>query len=165
VVTRLPVPAYVATLGDLYWASGHKAAAYRQYELVRAQHKLLAANGVQPDPEMTLFLADHGIERARAIRQARHQYNKRPSIYAADALAWALYAAGAPRPAQRYVGSALRLGTRDASLFFHAGMIHKALGNISRARSYLRRTLAINPHFSIRHSQVAARALAALRSP
>ena len=43
---------------------------------------------------------------------------------------------------------ALRLGTRDARLFYHAGMIERALGNVGAAARYLRLALDTNPHFN-----------------
>ena len=55
---------------------------------------------------------------------------------------------------------ALQLGTRDAKLFFHAGMIHRALGDTERAREYLTsRALSTNPHFHVLQAAAAARAL------
>jgi hypothetical protein len=42
---------------------------------------------------------------------------------------------------------ALALGTRDAPLFYHAGMIEAALGRREDARRYLEVALAINPHW------------------
>ena len=57
---------------------------------------------------------------------------------------------------------ALRMGTRDARLFYHAGMIHAALDRPDDARMYLRRALALNPHFDLLHAAQAERALARL---
>ena len=37
------------------------------------------------------------------------------------------------------------LGTRDAMLFYHAGMIARARGDQPRASEYLRRALEVNP--------------------
>lgn len=64
--------------------------------------------------------------------------------------------------AERYMDEALRLGTRDASLFFHAGKIQEALGRLHAARWYVRQAIEINPHFSILHSKDARRTLASL---
>src|SRR4029453_14962783 len=54
---------------------------------------------------------------------------------------------------------ALKLGTRDARLLFHAGMIHQRLGNTAQARDYLRRALATNPHFHIIYADLAMQTL------
>ena len=58
---------------------------------------------------------------------------------------------------------ALKLGTQDARLFFHAGMIYHQLGDIVRAKTYLARALATNPYFHIFHADVAKRTLEGLR--
>jgi hypothetical protein len=42
---------------------------------------------------------------------------------------------------------ALALGTRDAMLFYHAGMIARALGDSVAARARLDTALAINPYW------------------
>ena len=57
---------------------------------------------------------------------------------------------------------ALKLGTQDARLFDHAGMIDQRLGDRAAARTRLSRALAINPNFSLRDADEARRALAAL---
>jgi hypothetical protein len=51
---------------------------------------------------------------------------------------------------------------RNAVLYFHAGMIERALGNASAARRDLRTAISINPHFSILYARTAARTLRAL---
>jgi Tfp pilus assembly protein PilF len=58
---------------------------------------------------------------------------------------------------------ALKLGTKDARLFFHAGMIHHRLAAHEKARDYLQRALATNPHFHILHAEVAERTLNAIQ--
>jgi hypothetical protein len=57
---------------------------------------------------------------------------------------------------------ALRLGTRDARLFYHAGMIERALGNVGAAAGYLRLALDTNPHFHLRQADEARRTLHAI---
>ena len=57
---------------------------------------------------------------------------------------------------------ALALGTRDARLYFHAGMIHQRLGDAARAREYLARALSTNPYFHPLQADAARRALAQL---
>jgi len=54
---------------------------------------------------------------------------------------------------------ALRLGTRDARLFYHAGMIAQAAGDRSGAREYLKQALALNPQFDPMQATIAKRVL------
>jgi Tfp pilus assembly protein PilF len=54
---------------------------------------------------------------------------------------------------------ALRLGTKDARLFYHAGMIARAGGNDNAARDYLRNALSLNPQFDPLQATIARKAL------
>ena len=69
---------------------------------------------------------------------------------------------GSRKPARAAMAEALRLGTRDARLFYHAGMIERALGNVGEAARYLRLALDTNPHF---HALQADEARRVLRAP
>jgi tetratricopeptide (TPR) repeat protein len=164
-VKRLPLPEFVIALGDLYAAEGRAADAARQYDLVRAMQQLNISAGMDVDMELALFDADHGADPAATLARARKAYERRPSIYGADALAWAFYRAGDYAQARRYSQEALRLGTRDAALHFRAGMIARALGDTAAARAQLEQALAINPYFSVRDAPLARAALGELRQP
>ena len=153
-VAVLPIPAYAIWLGDILEVSGHKAAARRQYALVGAIEKLFAANGVRTELQTAVFDLDHDRNVADALARARTAYESAPSIYAEDALAWGLYRTGRCEEARTHSVRALRLGTRDALLVFHRAMIERCLGSPS-ARSWFRRALAINPHFSFLWAPVA----------
>jgi lipoprotein NlpI len=61
--------------------------------------------------------------------------------------------------------AALRLGTRDAKLFFHAGMIYRSLGQADKAREFLARALSTNPRFHLLHAPLAERILIELEAP
>jgi len=50
---------------------------------------------------------------------------------------------------------ALRLGTRDAKMEYHAGMIQHALGNNHEATRHLQLALEINPSFDVLQAEVA----------
>jgi tetratricopeptide (TPR) repeat protein len=159
VVDRHPAPEFVILLGDLHAAAGRHDDADEQYQLVRAMQRLYRANGVNADLEMALFDADHGIHLERALERARAEYRRRPSIYAADALAWTLSAVGRHREAAGYARAALRLGTRNALFHFHAGMIAFRLRQPADAEDHLSTALEIHPDFSFLHRDVAARTL------
>ena len=158
----------MAALGDVYRASGRDDEAQRQYDLVAAIDSLYRANGIDTGLEMALFLSDHrsaegGID--EAIARARAVYQARPgSIRAADALSWALYKAGSYDEALVYSKEAVRLGTQDAMLLFHAGMISYRAGDQEAARDFLARALEVNPSFSVLYAEEAATMLHGLRS-
>jgi len=163
VVTGYPAPEFAILAGDLFAVAGERRESRAQYDLVRATQSLLEANGVDTDLEVALFDTDHGTEPGRTVREARSGYAKRPSIQAADALAWALYGAGRYREAGRYSLEALRLGTRSGPFHYHAGMIALRLGDRAGARAHLSKALSLNPHFSWIHAPVARRTLQRLR--
>ena len=159
-IARYPLPQYVIELGDLYTADGQPALARQQYDLLRAEERLFAANGVNVDLELALFDADHRTAPNAGVPAARAEWNRRHSVNVADALAWALHAAGKDREALRYSQFALRLGTRSALFHFHKGMIERSLGQRAAARFDLATALEINPHFSTLWAPVAAKAMA-----
>lgn len=154
-VDRIPLPAYVSFLGDLYKVTGHPVLAEREYSLIGAIARLLEANGVRTDLDIALFQADHGIQLRRALVKARIGRRERPSIDGDDVLAWTLERNGRCAAALPYSVAALHLGTQDALKFFHRGMIERCLGHTASARTWFRRALRLNPHFSVLWAPVA----------
>src|SRR5438067_97750 len=159
-VRRLPDPVYVAALGDLYKLSGRDREAATQYALVERIAHLSALNGTLYNRLFALFLADHDLKAEEAYADAKKEYETRRDIYGADALAWTALKAGKLDEAQSAIKDALRLGTRDARLFYHAGMIARARGDAASARDYLQRALKLNPQFDPLQATIAAKALA-----
>lgn len=136
-VERLPQPEAVALLGDLYALAGDNGLAERQYALVERIAEVGQANGTLYDRQLVLIAADHDRDIADAVRRARAELAVRHDIYGHDALAWALYKAGALDEAAAEARAALALGTRDPRLAYHAGMIAAAQGRTEDARSLL----------------------------
>ncbi len=163
VVDRYPIPEYVIALGDVHLVAGREDGAEKQYDLVAAIDRLYEANGVNTDLQMALFFADHDLDIGEAVRQARAAYADRPSVQAADVLGWALYKSGSYEEALEYSGEALRLGTQDPLILFHAGMIQHRLRDYEEARNYLERAVEMNPHFSVLYSDTAADTLDSLQ--
>ena len=161
---RMPLAEYAINLGDVYTEMREKKEAAEQYDLVRVIDKLYRANGVNTDLEIALFYADHDVNLQTSLEKARAAYDARPSIHAADTLAWTLYKTSNYKEAQKHSSEALKLGTRDPLKLFHAGMISKALGQRERAREYLQQAVDLNPHFSLLYSDEAADSLKALNA-
>ncbi|MEO5886532.1 MAG: tetratricopeptide repeat protein [Anaerolineales bacterium] len=160
----MPLPEFVITLGDIYQANGQPDAAQQQYNLVGAIEQLFKANGTDMDMEIALFNADQDKELTSTVELARKAYANRPSIHAADVLAWALYKTGEYDEAKIYSDEALQLGTKDALKFFHAGMIAYRLDENAQAQEYLQQAIEINPHFSILYSNEALQTLDLLQA-
>jgi tetratricopeptide (TPR) repeat protein len=160
---RLPLPELVLALADLYEATERRAEAAEQLAVARALQQLAVANGGNVDLELALFEADHG-DAAQAVELARAEVGRRASIHAYDALAWALFKAGDLGAASEASRRALRLGTRDGLMLFHAGRIDLALGDLDAARDELRRALAADPAFSARYVPQARQVLSELEA-
>lgn len=161
VVTRSPQVTALVEYGELLQATGDRTAAEQQYDVVRAAQTLLAAAGVDVDAELAVFEADHG-DPAQAVRYAQRAHAAQPqSIYAQDAFAWALHAAGRSADALPLARQAARLGTKDPVLLFHLGVVELAAGSPTAGVTALRSALALNPAFSPLHAERARGLLAA----
>ncbi len=148
----LPMPEYAAALGDIYSKMGQSEKAKQQYEFVEFLGRLNNGADGRDRPilynrELAYFYADHDIKLNEALDLAKRELDYRKDIYAYDLLAWSLYKNGRTEEARDAIEKALRLGTQDAKLFYHAGMIYRALGAKEQAAALLARALATNRNF------------------
>ncbi|MDZ4862748.1 MAG: tetratricopeptide repeat protein [Gemmatimonadota bacterium] len=109
-----------------------------------------------------LFLLDHGRRIEDMLDRARSDYATRTDVYGADLLGWALHRSGQDLAGAPYAAAALAQHTRDGLLYYHAGMIAYALGDMPLARSRLTEALAINPRFAPFAADTARATLATL---
>ncbi len=161
-IAILPMPEYIAALGDVYSKVGKSDEARKQYELVEYIGKLNAVNQALYNRELAYFYADHDIKPKEGLELAQRELDYRRDIYAYDVLAWNLYKNGKPEEAREAINKALSLGTKDAKLFYHAGLIYHRLGDKPKAQKYLRRALDTNPYFHIFFTDQTARTLKSL---
>jgi tetratricopeptide (TPR) repeat protein len=164
-VAAVPEPASVGALGDLYHLVGRDREAAVQYELCERIGQLAVAGGAPYNRQLALFRADHDLRTEDAYRDAAAEYQVRRDVHGADALAWAALKAGRLSEARAAIGDALRLGTRDARLWYHAGMIARALGDRALAREHLERALELSPQFDVYQAPIARRTLVDLGAP
>ena len=152
-INIIPQPDYLAALGDLYSLTNQPEQAQIQYKTVEYIGKLAEINKQIYNRQLANFYSDHDLHVEAALRLALAELESRKDVYGYDAAAWAQYKNGNFEEAQTLMDQAMALGTRDALLFYHAGMIALELGNESQAREFLVQALEINPHFSILHSK------------
>jgi tetratricopeptide (TPR) repeat protein len=154
----VPLPEYLIALGDAQTADGQNADAGRSYDLALAEIRLFQAAGVVVDVDLALLEADHG-DPADALAHARAADAATPTVRAADAVAWAFHRLGRDRDALPHVRAALRLGSVDPILRYHAGAIEAAAGDAMAARHDLRLALRTDPGFSATGAAEARRLL------
>jgi tetratricopeptide (TPR) repeat protein len=163
-IAVVPMPMYVADLGDLYSKAGNAAEAAKQYKLVEYIGLLGHINQVLHNRDLALFYADHDIKLDESLALAHKEFEVRHDIYTWDALAWALYKNSKYQEANDAINNALRPGTRDALLYFHAGMIASRMGQTTQARGLLEQALSINPQFHVIYAGAARQQLEMLQT-
>lgn len=141
-IARALDPATLGLLFDAYTTLGDSARAGEYY---RAMALAVLS---QPGPyhrAWSLFLLDHDREVPRVLEKVQAELQTRRDVYGYDLLAWALHRSGRDAEAVAPMRQALSLGTGDAMLHYHAGVIAAALGDTVAARADLQTALAINP--------------------
>jgi Flp pilus assembly protein TadD, contains TPR repeats len=161
---RVPLPDTAIALGDLYAKLGRVDEARKQYELVEFIEQSSAAGAATYSRQLALFWANHDKKLDEALQIARIERAARADIYTCDALAWCLYKTNDLKGAKAAIDEALRLGTRDALLHYHAGMIYDRLGDQPSAIKHLSRALEINPSFDVLQADVARQTLEAIQT-
>jgi tetratricopeptide (TPR) repeat protein len=151
-VERVPRPELFQALGDVYREMGkpddaktwhaRALAAYRQATERGSAHYLHHLAGyfcdVEPNP-------------SEALRWAREDLKVRHSVYAYDALAWALYTAGDYAGASDAANKALALNTADSHLLYHGSLIYTRAGDAVKGQACLKKAAVLNPHFMSFH--------------
>jgi tetratricopeptide (TPR) repeat protein len=160
----VPEPQYLASLGDLYMLTGRDDLAETRYGTVKVIATLARANRQLYDRQLALFYADHDLRPDDALAIAQQSLETRTDVYGYDALAWALYRLERHDEARAASTRALALGTQDARLWYHAGMISIGLGHDDLAVAQLTRALRLSPSFDPVQSAVARDALAELEA-
>ena len=155
-----PQPEALTALGDLLALSGDAAGARAQYATVHAIAQLAGDNVY--NRQLSLFEVNHDGDVAGALAMAERELLTRKDVYGYDALAWALLANGRTADADAAIAQALAVGTRDATLLYHAGEIARSLGDADRARDLLEQALAIRGALDPLSASRAAASLAAL---
>jgi tetratricopeptide (TPR) repeat protein len=156
---RVPLPDTAIALGDLYTKLGNRDAAQRQYDLVEFIEQTSAELSETYSPQLARFWANHDLNLEKALAIARRERLTRSDIYTFDVLAWCLFKQGELSEAKAAIDQAMRLGTRDAGIYYHAGLIYQHWGDRAKATQYLKQALQMNPTFDVLQADLARRAL------
>lgn len=162
-IAIVPMPEFVAALGDLYLISGEKQKARQEFDLVEYIGLISRINREIFNRQLALFYADHDRNLPEAVRLTSDELSVRKDVFGYDAAAWCLFKDGKWRQAMPLMRQALSMGTRDPLLFFHAGMIFETAGMRAQARKYFRNAISLNPEFHPIFAETAKKELAALK--
>lgn len=153
VIDRVPRAEFCQDLGDLYAFMGRPDEAKPWHERALAAYLQSVGQGnAHYLHHLAGFYSDVRENPAEALRWALKDLEVRHSIYAYDALAWALYKNGDFSKARDTMKKALALNTRDAHLLYHAGLIYSRSGDLKQGQRYLKEAVAINPSYNAFHA-------------
>jgi len=158
-----PLPETLGYKADAQRGLGDAEGAAATQDLIEAIEHLGAVQGIN-DRLIASFYSEHGIELDHAVDVARRDLRNRDDVYAEDTLAWALAMDGRWAQARSHAERAAALGTKDARLLFHVGMIALHNGDRAEAQRRLSAALALNPHFHPFYAPVATAELARLNA-
>ena len=145
-------PGTIGLVGDAYAELGDTA---RAAEYNRTMEVAVVQQPGAYHRAWSLFLLDHDRRVPEVLSKVQEELKTRKDIYGYDLLAWALYKQHRIAEAQAAMAKARSLGTQDAVLFYHAGMIELAAGNAAGARQLLKHALELNPTFDPSHPAIA----------
>ncbi|MEZ5427876.1 MAG: tetratricopeptide repeat protein [Pyrinomonadaceae bacterium] len=145
-------------LGDLYQRLGKKTKAQKIYQQMVDRQREKGGDMHR----IALFWADHDINLDEALRIAEKDREENRDLLSSDTLAWCLYKKKDFRSARKYMTEAMRLNTKSALFYYHAGMIENSLGNRREAIRYLKLALSTNPSFDLLQAEVARKTLTGL---
>ncbi|MEK7250553.1 MAG: tetratricopeptide repeat protein, partial [Bacteroidota bacterium] len=158
-----PEHSFIEELANVYRATEHTTLAEETIERVEKEFADHVKEGWNVDKEYALFCANHEIHLEEALERAQKEYERRPNnIEALDTYAWTLFKNGRAAEAVPYMEKALRMGTKNSAMKYHAGMIYNAAGNKTKAREFLQEAVKINPYITVLYLSNARKTLAEL---
>ena len=138
-VARTPATHLATAVGDLSAALGDAADARRYYEMAEQIERGIWAGGQRQPQVMSRLLSERGGDLATALSLAEEAAVRQRDIFTMDTLAWAYFKSGRLAEAARASTEALRTGSRDARLLYHAAAIRFASGDAPNAQALLDR--------------------------
>ena len=160
---EVPYPETLGYEADAERALGQLDAAAQTADLIVTVEKVGNAQHIS-DRLLAIYYSEHRTRTADAYAIARRELTARDDIFTEDTLAWAAAMDGRWGEARVAIRKALRLGTENALLQYHAGAIALHFGDRAEAARRFQAALALNPSFHPFYADDARAQLAKLRS-
>jgi tetratricopeptide (TPR) repeat protein len=138
---RAPTPELAASVGDLLRVTGDTTGAETMYRHAEALEREGWENEAPQPQALARLFAERDMKSTEAVQLAEDAAAARADIFTLDTLAWAYYRAGRLDDAARESARALRTGTGDRRILYHAAAIANARGESAKARDLLQRVI------------------------
>lgn len=146
VIAQNPEPEYYDTLASIYARKGDRASSRKFEKMCEKLYLESIRNGnAESYRGLARFYLSRDWKLKNALSFALKDAAVRPTVYAYDTLAWAYYKNGEYEKANEMIQKALRLGTKDATFYYHAGLISLARGQKPKGEEFLSKAREINP--------------------
>ena len=142
---KVPRPDVQFELARALQMAGHQDEAAETYRDFDRSARAVIDAPYNYNHELVLYYTDRAPNPAEALRIAKIEIARRQDVDTLDAYAWALSASGDQAEAQKQMDKVLAVGLRDASLFYHAGVIASKLKDTSAAFRYFNDSLSVSP--------------------
>jgi tetratricopeptide (TPR) repeat protein len=134
---RTPATHVAATIGDVSAAIGDAEEAARYFEMAEQLERAVWAAGARQPQVLARFYSERDRSIPAALALATEAAERQRDIATMDTLAWAQFKAGRLDAAAQSIALALRTGSRDPRLLYHAAAIRHAAGDDAAARASL----------------------------
>ena len=125
--------------------AGHATEADVAYRDFVTSARALIDSGDNANEQLIFYYLGRGRNPTEALRIARLEIARRHDVNTLDAYAWALGSNSQYEGAQKNIAAALAVGVREATLFYHAGVIAAKLHDDASAAHYLKQSVELNP--------------------
>ena len=142
----IPYPEVLGYEVDAQRALGDAAGAAQTDDLIRTVERIGNTQRIS-DRLLAIYYDEHHERLADAYAIAHRELAARDDVLTDDTLAWAAACDGRWSEARTRTNMALRLGTQNSLLLYHAGVIALHFGDRAAAKRRLTAALALNPSF------------------
>ena len=134
-----PTTGWAVAVADLAAARGDRDESTRYLDMAEQIERAAWAAGGREPQVLARLLAEHDRDLDAAVTLAEEGARRQRDVQTLDTLAWAYFKTGRVEDAARHSAEALRTGSRDARVLYHASEIRRALGDHAGAHALLLR--------------------------